>query len=444
MSEPMVDQREGARPTYSSVKWVLALLFAGNLLNFYDRALPAVVLEQIKAEFKLADAQVGVLASAFVVVAAIAGVPLGRLADRVARKSVAGWGLIVWSLFTAVTAVLTNFWAFFVSRVGVGIGEASYAPATGSLIADMYPTTRRARATAVFMLGFPIGTLLAYFTAGAIAQALDSWRAPFLFAGIPGLVVAILILRLREPARGSADPVGVTREAGQRPLRELLQVRSLFGLAIAFAGYNFAAYAIGTFTTPVLQRYYGLSLVSAASVSGVIIGVMGLLGLLIGGRLCDRAAERSPSARVRIAALSLLVAAPLAYFGLAAAQAALWQLVVFLSLAYLSSIIYLAASTPVVADVVRPEQRSSALGVLFALGYLLGGAAGPICVGLLSDSLAKSTSGLSADAAAAHGLQTSMMILVPIAFAVAAAGMFLAARNVGSDRDRMLAGGGPR
>ncbi|MDQ2795621.1 MAG: MFS transporter, partial [Actinomycetota bacterium] len=202
--------------------------------------------------------------------------------------------------------------------------------------------------------------------------------------------------------------------------------------------------AIGTFTTPVLQRYYGLSLVSAASVSGVIIGVMGLLGLVIGGRLCDRAAQRSASARVRFAALCLLVAAPLAYLGLAAGQAALWQLVAFLSLAYLSSIVYLAASTPAVADVVRPEQRSAAMGVLFAVGYLLGGAGGPIAVGLLSDALAKSSTGLSADAASAHGLQAAMMILVPIAFLVAAAGMWFAARSVTQDREAMLAGEGQR
>ncbi len=214
----------------------------------------------------------------------------------------------------------------------------------------------------------------------------------------------------------------------------------MFGLALAFAGYNFGAYAVGTFTTPVLQRYYGLELVPAASISGVIIGVTGLVGLVIGGRLCDRAARRSASARVVVAAVSLLVAAPLALIGLAADQNSLWQLVTFLSLSYLFGIVYLAASTPVVADIVAPAQRSSAIGWLMAVGFVLGGAAGPICVGLLSDSLARSSTGLSADAASAHGLQSAMMVLVPIAFVVAAVGMFWAARTVESDREKMLAG----
>ncbi|MFF5075455.1 spinster family MFS transporter [Actinoplanes sp. NPDC000266] len=417
--------------TTSSAGYVLGLLFAGNLLNFYDRALPAVVLEPIKTEYGLDDTQVGVLASAFVLVAAVAGVPLGRLADRVPRTTVAGWGLVVWSAFTAAGGLLTSFGGFVASRVGVGAGEASYAPATGSLLSDLYPSERRSRANAVFMLGFPIGTLLAFFTAGALAVAFDSWRAPFLIAAVPGFVVAVLVLRLREPARGAADPGAATGGT----FRSLFRVRSMYGLILAFAGYNFAAYAIGTFLTPVLQRYYGLELVAAGAVGGVVIGVTGLIGLLVGGRALDRAASRSLSARARVAAVSLAAAAVAALAGLAAAEDRLWQLVLFLSLAYLLGIIYLAAAVPVVSDVIRPSQRSGALGLLFAIGYLLGGAGGPIVVGLISDRLAAGDSD-----AEAWGLRTAMMIAVPAAFAVASIGMFLASRFVRADREAMIAG----
>ncbi|WP_433062808.1 spinster family MFS transporter [Dactylosporangium sp. CS-033363] len=415
-------------PARSSSAYVLALLFAGNLLNFYDRALPAVVLEPIKEEYRLDDVQVGVLASAFVVVAAIAGVPLGRLADRVARRTVAGWGLLVWSLFTAAGGVLTNFWAFLGSRVGVGAGEASYAPATGSLLADLYPSERRARANAVFMLGFPIGTLLAYLTAGGLAVAFDTWRAPFLIAAIPGVVVALLVLRIREPERGAAEPAPPV--VGEK--RGILRVKSMYGLILAFAGYNFAAYAIGTFLTPVVQRYYGLGLVDAGLVGGAVIGVTGLLGLLVGGRLLDRAARRSPAARVVVAAVCLAGAALCSLAGLAAGKGALWQLIVLLGLGYLLGIIYLAAAVPVTADVIRPHQRSTAIGLMSAIGYLLGGAGGPIVVGAMSDSLA-------AGSTEADGLRTAMMIAIPIAFAVAALGMLLAARYVRDDRAAMLA-----
>ncbi|MFB7657428.1 MULTISPECIES: spinster family MFS transporter [unclassified Streptomyces] len=425
----------------SSAGYVLGLLFVGNLLNYYDRALPSVVLEPIKDEYGLDDTQVGVLASAFVLVAAVAGVPLGRLADRIARRTVAGWGLLVWSAATAAGGVLTSFWGFFASRVGVGVGESSYAPATGSLLSDLYPSERRSRAHSLFMLGFPIGTLLAFFTAGGLAVAFDSWRAPFLIAAVPGIVVGLLVLRIREPERGAAEPTraatSATRGNRRKNLLSLLRVRSMYGMLLAFAGYNFAAYAIGTFLTPVLQRYYGLGLVSAGAVGGVVVGVTGLIGLLVGGRVLDRAARKSPAARVQVAAVSLVGAAVLSLAGLAAGRGALWQLLVFLSLGYLLGIVYLAAAVPVVSDVIAPEQRSGALGLMFAIGYLLGGAAGPVFVGALSDSLAAASG--SAAAASAHGLQTAMMITVPLAFAVAAIGMLLTSRFVQGDRATMLA-----
>lgn len=432
-TEPPVD----APRTGSSARYVLVLLFLGNLLNYYDRALPAVVLEPIKQEYRLDDTQVGILASAFVLVAAFAGVPLGRLADRIPRKVVAGWGLIVWSGFTAAGGLLTSFWGFLASRVGVGVGESSYAPATGSLIADLYPSERRSRANSLFMLGFPIGTLLAFFTAGALAVAFDTWRAPFIIAAAPGLLVALLILRIREPRRGAADAAAASAMTGRASLRSVLKVRSMYGLIIGFAGYNFAAYAIGTFLTPVLQRYYGLDLIDAGVIGGVIIGVTGLIGLLIGGRLLDRAARRSLTARVRVAAYSLAAATVFALAGFAANRDRLWQLVLFLGLAYLLGIIYLAAAVPIMSDVIRPQQRSGAIGLMLAIGYLLGGAGGPIVVGALSDAVAARSADTVAEA---RGLQTAMMIGVPLAFAVAAIGMLAAARFVKADHETMLAG----
>ncbi|MEU1123383.1 MFS transporter [Streptomyces sp. NPDC005899] len=440
MARPLTKPSGRASASRSSAGYVLGLLFVGNLLNFYDRALPSVVLEPIKDEFALDDTQVGILSSAFVLVAALAGIPLGRLADRVPRQAVAGWGLFAWSAFTAAGGLLTSFWGFFASRVGVGIGESSYAPATGSLLSDLYPSERRSRAHSLFMLGFPIGTLLAFLTAGGLTVAFDSWRAPFLIAAVPGIVVAFLVLRIREPERGAADPAGLAvpapREGRKESLLALMRVRSMYGMLIAFAGHNFAAYAIGTFLTPVLQRYYGLSLVDAGVVGGVVVGVTGLVGLLAGGRVLDRAARRSPEARVRVAAVSLAGAAVFSFVGLAAGQGALWQLVVFLSLGYLLGIVYLAAAVPVVADVIRPERRSGALGLLFAVGYLLGGAGGPVVVGVLSDHLAAGSA--SAVEASAHGLRTAMTITVPLAFAVAAVGMYLASRHVRADRHSMF------
>ena len=444
MTRPIEQDVAGPDRGMSSARGILILLFLGNLLNYYDRAIPSIVLGPIQKALGVDDFGVSILASAFVLVAAFAGIPLGRLADRIARTTVAGVGLLVWSVFSALSAI-PAFAPFFIARMGVGIGESSYAPPTASLIPDMYPPERRNRANALFTLGFPIGTLIAFLTVGAFATAFGSWQAPFIIAAVPGVVIGLLVLRLREPRRGATEslplvpdesPTGAPHRASAWAL---LRKQSIWGLVIAFAGYNFAAYAIGTFLPSVLGRTFGLGIITAGLLAGFVIGVMGLVGLLIGGPLRDRAGRRSPGTRNLVTAIALVAAAIFAALGLIAGPGALVQFMVFISLAYLLGIIYLAASVPATADVVAPAQRSTAFGIIFSVGLLLGGAGGPIAVGIVSVGIAKGATGVSAAAAAAQGLQGAMAILVPIAFVVAALGMVLTIRPAARDRASMIA-----
>lgn len=166
--------------TQAANAWrVLFLLFLANLFNFFDRTIPAIIVEPIRLEWHLSDFQLGLLGTAFTLVYAFAGLPLGRMADNGSRKKLMGCGLAVWSGLTAVNGMVGSFWTFLLVRMGVGIGEASYAPAANSLIGDLFPAHRRARAMGLFMLGLPLGLLLAFFTIGAMVKAFDSWRAPF-------------------------------------------------------------------------------------------------------------------------------------------------------------------------------------------------------------------------------------------------------------------------
>jgi MFS family permease len=187
-------------------KWkILILLFLANTMNFFDRTIPAVVIESIRLEYSLNDKQLGMLAAAFSLVYAIAGLYFGKLADRNSRKKIIGIGLIAWSGFTAMNALAWSYISFFMARVGVGVGEASYAPAANSLIGDLFPPQHRAKAIGIFMLGLPVGMVLAFFTVGGIAQAFNSWRAPFIVAAVPGLILAICFFFIREPARGASE-----------------------------------------------------------------------------------------------------------------------------------------------------------------------------------------------------------------------------------------------
>ncbi|MFD1149008.1 MFS transporter [Saccharothrix hoggarensis] len=413
---------------------VLALLAVANLLNFYDRTVPAIVVEPIKAEFGLTDLQIGLLSASFTVVYALAGIALGRLADRVARRKVMAWGLITWSLFTAAGGGAWSFASLLLFRIGVGVGEASYAPAANSLIADLFPAHKRSRAVAVFQFGLPLGLVLSFFTTGAIVEAFGSWRAPFVVAAIPGLLVGVALFFIREPERGAAEERATASTEVTRPIRALLRIPTLWWLVVSGIGLQVGAYAAATFLVPLFQRYFGMSLTAAAVNTGVAMGVSGVLGLLLGGASADRASRKSRRGRLLVAVVALAVAAPLTFWALSLPNTEPVLFLVVFSLGWLLQFSFHTSALPTVSDVVEPRLRSTAIALFFAAFYLLGGAFGPIVAGALSDHYAATATeippGLTAEAV---GLHDSLLVLVPASLLVAALGMLGAARTV--DRD---------
>src|SRR5437773_5757762 len=141
----------------SRVWFALAVLFAINTLNFYDRQILGAVGETVRNEWKLSDTALGSLGTAFTLLYAVVGVPLGRMTDRYSRRWILCAGVTVWSLLTVASGLARNFTELFAVRLGVGVGEASCAPAAASLIGDLFPASRRAKALSVFMIGLPVG-----------------------------------------------------------------------------------------------------------------------------------------------------------------------------------------------------------------------------------------------------------------------------------------------
>lgn len=180
--------------------YAVVLLALINVINYLDRNVIFVLFEPIKRDLSLSDTQLGWLGSAYVMVYALAAIPLGILSDLKSRRAVIATGVTVWSAFTALGGLARNFTQLFFCRSMVGVGEASYTPAGQALIADYFPERGRALALGIFWGGLALGGVLGIWVGGEL-EGLYGWRAAFLAVGIPGFVLATLASQLRDPAR---------------------------------------------------------------------------------------------------------------------------------------------------------------------------------------------------------------------------------------------------
>jgi MFS family permease len=232
-----------ASPRIGTYAWyALFVLVLVYIMNFIDRQIISILAQDIMRDLRVENAQIGFLyGTAFAVFYALFGIPLGRLADSWYRGRLMAIGLAVWSSMTALSGFASNFTMLAVARIGVGIGEASASPAAFSMISDYFPKERRATALSIYSSGLyiggglslPIGGLVlsrwntAYPNAAEAPLGLTGWQAAFLAVGLPGLLLALWVLTLREPQRGASDglPQPVVRPNAWRDFgRELMAI----------------------------------------------------------------------------------------------------------------------------------------------------------------------------------------------------------------------------
>lgn len=421
--------------------WTLVVLFLLNTVNFFDRQVIAAVVEPLRREWRLTDAQIGWIGTAFTLLYAVAGLPLGRLADTWSRRALLCAGALLWTSMTALSALATGFRTLFAARLAVGVGEAVCAPASTSLLADLFPSERRGRAVSVFMLGLPVGLGLSYAVSGAVAQAWG-WRAAFLVAGLPGILVALLCLTLPEPARGAAEKeaVGSRRRPGS-PVALLIRTPTFVWIVVSGALHNFNMYALSLFLPALLTRRHGLDVREAGLVSGVAFGVVGGIGMLLGGWASDRAAAWRADGRLLTCAVGVGLAVPLAIAFLRQPPGARVSTALLLCLTVLPLYLYYAPVYATLQDLVEPSLRGTAMAVYFFAMYLLGASLGPVGTGALSDILAARAATASGaavvdESARAVGLHQALFI-VPVLCTALSIVLWAAARTVRRDRQAL-------
>ena len=424
----------------ASRTWIaLFILFAINLLNFYDRQLAGALAEPVRKEFHLSDTALGFLGTVFILMYALVGLPLGRLTDKWYRTRLIAIGTAVWSLLTAASGLAQNYTQLFLSRVGVGLGEASCAPAGQSLIGDLFPPQQRARAMGVFMLGLPAGLCLSYYTAGTIGAAFG-WRKTFLFACIPGLLFAALALMIREPVRGAFDPVrpaAAADAAVKSPYAAVLRLPTMWWIILSGIFHNFNMYAINAFQTAFLQRFHELTLREASNVSAISVGAVGAIGLLAGGWFGDRMSVKRRDGRLLLSACCMAIAAPSIFFALNQPKGATTAFMTLMAIGTMTMFVYYATVYAAIQDVIEPRLRGTAVAIYFCAMYLLGASLGPVGMGMLSDHFAHRAMNLAGatsmtEAFKAIGLH-SALYAVPVIAVLASLVLFAASRTVEGD-----------
>jgi MFS family permease len=427
--------------------FALGVLFAINMMNFYDRIIIGAVGESIAVEWKLGDTQLGYLGTAFILLYAAVGVPLGRWADRSNRSRILTIGVTAWSLLTALSGLAQNFWQMVVLRLSVGVGEATCAPASNSLIGDLFPASTRARAMSIFMLGLPLGNAAALYVSGVVTQ-LYNWRMAFFVALVPGLLCAIGAFMITEPARGATEMhnIGGARRDGN-PYWLVLSTPTMLWIIASGALHNFNMYAVGGFLTPLVIRVHGLDPAAAGSVTMAVYGLAGVPGMILGGLLGDAVLRRRRNGRMLVAAAAIACSVPLLYFALEQ-PAGEWILFsVLFGLGCMMMYVYYATVYSTIQDVIEPSLRATAMALYFCAMYAFGGALGPTVIGTTSDYFANQAAAVDAvnleslDSAGrlpyrALGLHGAMYLL-PLVNVLLAGTLFAGARTVARDAEKL-------
>lgn len=400
--------------THARAMSVLAVLTAINFVNYIDRYVLAAVVESVRVDFGIGDADAGLLGLMFMVVYMLASPFGGWLGDRGTRKYLVVGGIALWSLATIGSGYADSYRELMATRAFVGIGEAGYATVAPSMIADLFEPRKRGRMLAYFYLAIPVGSALGYVLGGAIAGSWESfvspgtlallhldgvsdpgWRLAFVIAGAPGLVFALAAALMREPVRGAMDGDAATSEASfASPVDGARRLFQSPGWRATTGGMIMMTFTLGglAFWMPTFfQRAHGMELGQAGTVFGGVTVVAGLIATLSGGWLGDRAFARAEGGYLRVSGWGLLLGAPVVLLmGLISARAPV------LALTFVAEFFLFLNTGPLNAALVGSvptNLRSTSIAVNVLLIHALGDAVSPYIIGAMSDGLGPALAG---------------------------------------------------
>ena len=382
-AQPGVIEKPSVRRYY-----VLGLLTIIYALNFLDRTIFNVLIEPIKKEFALSDTMMGLLAGfGFVLFYSIMGLPIARFADRLNRRNIVAAAIAFWSTMTYFCGVAQSVTTLALARIGVGIGESAGTPASQSLVADLFSKNDRPRALGIYAMGTYCGVFLGYFIGGWVNQHYG-WRVAFIAAGLPGILLALVLwLTVSEPRRGAMDaqsallkqdPLGAT-------LAFLASQRTFLVVLIGFCLTAYTNYSTSAWIPSFLARVHHLSSVEIGTYAGTFKGLAGMAGTLVGGLVVAKISQHDDRWKLWAPAIMSGLAAPV--FGFCLLTPDFVMMITAMALTSFLVGFHLGPIFAIAQTVARPGMRALASAIILFTSTCFGQGVGPLAVGMINDSL---------------------------------------------------------
>lgn len=386
--------------------WVVTVLMLAMLVSFVDRQIIALVIEPMKRDLGVTDAQAGWLYSGFALFYAVAGYPIAWLADRKNRKVIVSIGIFLWSIFTMTCGVVQSFWALFLARVGVGVGEATLTPCAHSMLGDIIPKHRIPLAFAIFQGGAILGTGFAFMVGGIVVSFLrnaepvnlpyigliHAWQLAFIYVGAPGLLVILLLLTIREPKR--LAPLVKKEKADRSELITFYKDnwQTILHHHVGFTMLVIMGYAFVFWTPSFFERVHNIPAERASIVYGftfIVAGAGGTMGAAMLAQKLMKGGRRDAMILVALAGAVGLIASILLIKQADSALSAF--------LLYIPALIFLNVPFGLsfgALPLIAPPGIRAQVAAIYMLALSAGNALGPPITGWLSDTVFVSRDGI--------------------------------------------------
>ena len=380
--------------------YVVCVLLLLNVSSFIDRQVLFLLTTAIQADLGLTDTQVSLIQGpAFAFTFAFAVFIIGRLADRRSRTAIIAWGVAFWSAMCTATGVANTYGQLLATRVGVGAGEAALSPTAATLIADYFPAERLATAMSVFTSGVFFGSGLAYFIGGSVIELVSNqswtlplfgdirpWQRVFIVVGLPGFLLALLTLTIREPRRRQAQPA-----APNFTLGEVMAWFRRHGLAYITFGLAISLYSLVNFGTAAwfpafFMRVHEWSPGKVGLFMGGATAIFGVIGVIAGGRIADYFKSKGQqTSNLQVLIFSALISAAIALpLFLTKSEPVLLTALVITNLVAAAPF---GAAAAAMQEMSPRAMRGVAAAVLVFLLNFVGLGLGPPAVALITDNV---------------------------------------------------------